>query len=98
VQHRPLGQALREYAGEGNKTALLALLTAGAEKTGAATLDAHSLRIRPELSFKLNENTRLYFNAVLGATAWEGTPDGEQEYPGYDVFSAAGVGIRYYFR
>lgn len=27
AQHRPLGQALREYAGEGNKPALLALLT-----------------------------------------------------------------------
>jgi hypothetical protein len=70
----------------------------GAHRTGSATLDAHSLRIRPELSFKLNDNTRLYFNAVLAATAWEGTPEGEQEYPGYDVFSAAGVGIRYYFR
>jgi len=27
LQHRPLGQALKEYAGEGNKAALLALLT-----------------------------------------------------------------------
>ncbi len=27
AQHRPLGQALKEYAGEGNKRALLALLT-----------------------------------------------------------------------
>lgn len=66
-------------------------------KVGSAKLDAHSVRVRPELSFEAIENLRIFINYTLAATAWTGTPDGGQDYPGVDVFSAAAVGLRYSF-
>ncbi|OGV68921.1 MAG: hypothetical protein A2283_16745 [Lentisphaerae bacterium RIFOXYA12_FULL_48_11] len=69
----------------------------GGHQVGSAELDAHSLRIRPEVSFEAMENLRLYVNVMLAATAWEGTPDDGKDYPGFDVYSAAAVGLRYSF-
>jgi len=66
-------------------------------QAGSAELDAHSLRIRPEISFETMENLRIYLNVMLAATAWEGTPDNGKDYPGFDVYSAAAVGLRYSF-
>lgn len=72
-------------------------IVGGGHQAGSAELDAHSLRIRPEISFETMENLRIYVNVMLAATAWEGTPDNGKDYPGFDIYSAAAVGLRYSF-
>lgn len=67
-------------------------------KTGSATLDAISVRVRPEMSFAINEQLRIYFNATLQASAWTGDlPEDGADYPGVDIYSAVAGGIRYTF-
>jgi hypothetical protein len=66
--------------------------------SGRATANAHSVRIRPELSVPLSENLRLYANIEAAATAWDAdVPDDDPEFPGYDFFVGATVGLRYGF-
>jgi hypothetical protein len=65
-------------------------------RVGSATADAHSIRVKPELSIPLSENLRLYVNGEVGATAWDAdVDDDEPAYPGYDIFMAATAGLRY---
>ena len=66
--------------------------------TGAATANTHSIRVRPELSFPLTDDLRLYVNAEVAATAWDADlEDDDPEYPGYDFFMGATAGLRYGF-
>ena len=63
---------------------------------GEAKLKAHSGRVRPELSVELVKNLRLFVNYTLSASYWSGSVEGEKpDYPGVDVYSAAGGGLRY---
>lgn len=63
-------------------------------ETGSATLNGYSGRVRPEISFKVNDTVRIFLNYTLQATMWEGTPDNGKDYPGVDVYSAAAGGVR----
>lgn len=66
--------------------------------SGSATANAHSVRIRPELSIPLGENFRIYANIEAAATAWDAdVADDDPEFPGYDFFVGATVGLRYGF-
>jgi hypothetical protein len=71
----------------------------GGHKTGNATVDAYSGRIRPELAFMLADNLQLFVNYTLMATAWEGREitNTKTDYPAYDLMSAVGAGLRYSF-
>jgi hypothetical protein len=67
---------------------------------GSAKLDAYSARIRPELSFAAGENLRIFVNAMVSASTWQIDEDDDEatpDYPGVDVYSAIGAGIRYTF-
>ncbi len=65
---------------------------------GSATANAHSLRVKPELSLPLTENLRIYARGELAATAWDADlEDDDPSYPGYDIFMGATAGIRYGF-
>jgi hypothetical protein len=66
-------------------------------KKGTATLDAHSVRIRPEFSYAVTDNLRVFINYMLAASAWTGTPEGEKDYAGVDIYSGACLGLRYFF-
>lgn len=63
-------------------------------QTGSATVNGYSARVRPEISFKVNDSLRIFLNYTLQATMWEGTPDNAKDYPGVDVYSAAAGGVR----
>ena len=65
-----------------------------AHVTGSATLNGYSARVRPEISFKLGDNVRIFANFTLQATTWEGTPDNGKDYPGIDMYSAVAAGVR----
>lgn len=66
---------------------------------GSAELDAHSARFRPEISFLAAENLRVYLNYTVQASIWTGDFEGgdTEDYPALDLYSAAGVGVRYTF-
>jgi len=65
---------------------------------GEATANAHSVRIKPELSVPLTENFRIYVRGELAATAWDADlDDDDPAYPGYDIFMGAVAGLRYGF-
>lgn len=67
-------------------------------RTGSATANAHSLRIRPEVSFPLTDAVRLYADWCIAATAWDADlPDEDPSYPGFDMYSGVSVGVRYAF-
>lgn len=63
-------------------------------ETGTATLNGYSARLRPELSFKAGDAIRIFVNFTVQGTMWEGTPDGGEEYPGVDLYTAAAAGVR----
>ena len=66
---------------------------------GAAEVDAHSVRVRPEISFGLSDELRVFVNGTIAATAWDIDKDDDDtpDYPGIDIYSAIGAGIRYTF-
>ena len=67
-------------------------------RTGTATANAHSIRLRPELSLPLTENLRIYAAAEAALTAWDAEiGDDDPDYPGYDFFMGATAGLRYGF-
>ena len=65
-------------------------------EVGSATVNSYSARIKPEITFKLSDEVRIFVNYTLQGTMWEGTPDSadDQNYPGIDIYSAAAAGIR----
>ncbi len=64
-------------------------------KAGKATADAHSVRIRPEVSIAVSDNIRIYADYTLWVTAWSAdVNDNDPEYPGYDLYTGVGVGVR----
>lgn len=66
-------------------------------QTGSAELDALTVKIRPQLSVKISDALRVFVNGTMAASAWEGTPDGEADYPGVDLYSAIGLGVQFTF-
>lgn len=67
-------------------------------RMGEATANAHSVRVKPELSVPLTENLRIYVRGELAATAWDADlEDDDPSYPGYDIFMGAVAGVRYGF-
>jgi len=65
-----------------------------------AKLSAHSVRIRPELSFLAIDDFRVFVNATIAASIWTGEIsifDDLNSYPGVDAYSGIGAGVRYYF-
>lgn len=61
---------------------------------GSATVDGYSARIRPEVSFLIGDQLRLFVNYTLQATTWDAEPPSGEDYPGVDIYSAAMVGLR----
>lgn len=69
-------------------------------QVGSAEADTFSVRVRPELSFGLTDNFRVFVNGTLQGTTWdvdEDQDDSTPDYVGVDVYSAAAAGIRYTF-
>lgn len=67
---------------------------------GTAKMDAISARIRPEISFDMGGNLRLFVNGTVQASAWmidEDDDEASPDYPGVDIYSAMTAGIRYSF-
>ena len=64
-------------------------------------LSAHSVRVKPEISFLPLSNLRFFVNLTLAATLWEGEDtsmfDDLKSYPGVDTYAGLGAGIRYYY-
>lgn len=66
---------------------------------GTAALDAVGLRLKPELSYRLNENLVIFANGMVAASTWVGDVDDDNpDFAGVDIFSGVGVGLRYYFQ
>ena len=69
-------------------------------QSGEAEADTISVRVRPELSFEVTDNLRVFVNGTLQGTTWdvdEDTDDATPDYVGIDVYSAVAGGIRYTF-
>lgn len=69
-------------------------------RAGTAKMDAIAARIRPEISFALGKNLRLFVNGTLQASSWmidEDDDAASPDYPGVDIYSAVTAGIRYSF-
>lgn len=65
---------------------------------GTAKLDAYSARVRPEISFAAGKNLRVFVNGTVQASTWDisqSEDDASPDYPGVDIYSAIGAGIRY---
>ncbi|MBA4389230.1 MAG: hypothetical protein C0404_14750 [Verrucomicrobia bacterium] len=65
--------------------------------TGNAKLDALSVRIRPQLSMKMDDNIKIYINGTIAASSWDATPEGGADYAGVDIYTALGLGLQYTF-
>jgi len=67
---------------------------------GTAKMDAYSARVRPEISFAAGKNLRVFVNGTVQASTWDisqSEDDASPDYPGVDIYSAIGAGIRYTF-
>ena len=70
-------------------------LNGGPTTSDSAKLSAYSVRLRPEISFKVGDSLRVFGNWMLAASSWKGTPSGGKDYAGVDVYSGIGVGARF---
>lgn len=69
-------------------------LKGGAIQTGTAKLDAMSVSVAPELTFRLADEFRLFVNYTIAGTTWIDNEDTDEDYAGTDVMTSLGVGLR----